>query len=308
MINPSDSDETAGDVEAALITVRDWLRYATSQFNAAGLEFGHGTATALDEAAFLILHTLSLPIDRLDPWLDARLTHAERTSVHAIVKLRIATRKPAPYLTGVAYIQGYRFHVDERVIVPRSYLGELLCNGQLEAVLPAPPTSILDLCTGSGCLAIVAAHTFPDACVDAVDVSADALEVAARNVRDYCLDDRIELIQGDLFAPLQGRRYDLIISNPPYVATAEVDAFPPEYAAEPRLAHSGGDDGLALVHRILRQAHRHLAPGGTLVMEIGTGRALLERALPDLAPIWLDTQTSAGEVLVLRTEDLNVES
>ena len=287
-----------------LLTVRDWLRWGTSRFGEAGLAFGHGTSTALDEAAFLILSTLHLPIDQLEPWLDARLTPTERQAVHDIIHRRIVTRTPAAYLTGTAWIQGHRFAVDERVIVPRSYIGELLCDGTIAGLLPRPPARVLDLCTGSGCLAVLAALMLGDARVDATDISPGALEVARRNVSDHGLDDRIALLQGDLFAPLASRRYDLIVANPPYVAAAEVAAFPPEHRAEPGLAHAGGADGLDLVRRILAGAGDHLEPDGTLVMEIGTGRSLIEAERPDLPLVWLDTETSQGEVLCITAKEL----
>ncbi|MBX9589923.1 MAG: 50S ribosomal protein L3 N(5)-glutamine methyltransferase [Hyphomonadaceae bacterium] len=295
------------DAIAHLITVRDWLRYAVSRFNAAGLVYGHGTATALDEAAFLILHTLHLPIDQLEPWLDCRLLAAERQAVHRIVEQRIATRKPAPYLTGQAWVQGQAFHVDERVIVPRSYIGELLA-GDLEGMAPDPGDvqSVLDLCTGSGCLAILAALRLEHAHVDAADISRDALAVAEINVRDYGLEDRISLICSDLFAGLEARRYDLILANPPYVDAEAVAAFPPEYAAEPKLAHAGGTDGLDVVRSILREAAEHLTPRGMLVVEIGRGRSLLEREFPDLPFLWLDTHASEGEVFALARSGLDL--
>ena len=288
-----------------LLTLRDWLRYATSRFTEAGLVFGHGTETALDEAAFLILTTLNLPIDQLEPWLDARLTHAERRRIWDLVTARIETRKPAPYLVGAAWIRGHRFTVDERVIVPRSYIGELLDSG-LSAVVPDPDgvERILDLCTGSGCLAILAALAFPDATVDAADISPGALEVAARNVADYGLADRVRLHRSDVFAGLEGAAYDLILSNPPYVTEAAVAAFPPEYAAEPVLAHLGGVDGLDFVRRILGDAPARLAPGGTLVVEVGMARDRLETEYPDLPFLWLDTEQSDGEVFALSAEAL----
>lgn len=294
------------DAVEALVSVRDWLRYAASRFSEASLVFGHGTATAVDEAAFLILHTLALPVDELDPWLDVRLTRGERRRVLDIIERRIATRKPAPYLTGVAYIQGHRFKVDERVIVPRSYIGELICSGGLAAVLPAsrPVRRVLDLCTGSGALAILAALAFEGARVDGTELSAEALQVAAANVADYGLGARIVLLKGDLFEPVAGRRYDLILANPPYVPGARVEAFPPEYAHEPTIAHAGGEDGLDLVRRILREAPRHLDPGGMLTVEVGTGRAILEAEYPELPFLWLDTETSEGEVFAIGAADL----
>ena len=295
----------ADDTLNTLVSIRDWLRYAVSRFQAARLVYGHGTTTALDEAAFLILHTLHLPIDQLDPWLDARLTHEERARLADIIDTRITTRKPAPYLTHEAWIQGHSFYVDERVIVPRSYLGELLNSG-LEGVVQSPEeiASILDLCTGSGCLAILAALAFPNADVDAADISADALDVAQRNVTDYGLETQVALIQSDLFAGLAARRYDLILTNPPYVSADAVASFPPEYAAEPVLAHAGGDDGLDIVRRILAEAGRHLNPGGTLIVEFGTGREILEAEYPDLPFLWLDTANAQGEVFALPAEAL----
>jgi ribosomal protein L3 glutamine methyltransferase len=299
------------DATATLITLRDWLRYATTRFSQANLVYGHGTSRALDEAAFLILEHLRLPIDSLEPWLDAKLTLPERESIAALIDQRITTRKPAAYLVNAAYIQGHRFYIDDRVIVPRSYLGELLlATPHGEGLAPAldddtAPTRILDVCTGSGCLAILAALVFDTAHVDAVEISPDALEVAARNVADYGLNERITLIQSDLLASLAAdARYDLILANPPYVAAAEVAAFAPEYRAEPVLAHAGGEDGLDLVHTILREAPAHLAPNGTLVVEIGTGREHLEAAYPDLPFLWLDTAESEGEVFALSAQAL----
>ncbi len=283
-----------------LITLRDWLRYAVSRFNAARLVYGHGTSNAFDEAAFLILATLDLPVDQLDPWLDARLTRAERQRLAEIIDVRITTRKPAPYLTNCAYILGHRFYVDETVIVPRSYIGELLDAG-LDGVVDKPETigRVLDLCAGGGSLAILAALAFPDALIDAVDISAEALEVAARNIADYGLGDRITPIRSDLFAELDGRRYDLILSNPPYVTEAAVAAFPPEYKAEPVLAHLGGADGMDLVRDILANAAKHLEPTGHLIVEIGMGQATLAAEFAHLPFLWLDTEESEGEVFAL---------
>ena len=297
--------ETTGLVET-LLTVRDWLRYAVSRFTAAGLVYGHGTSSALDEAAFLILETLRLPIDDLAPWLDARLLPGERAKLAAIVDARVTTRKPAPYLTGSAYIQGHRFVVDERVIVPRSLIGELLMSDGLEVAVPDPEEvrTVLDLCTGGGSLAVLTAMAFADAEIVGVDVSADALAVARRNVDDYGLAERITLAQSDLFAALGSRRFDLILSNPPYVTEEAVAAFPPEYAAEPRLAHAGGADGLDLVRRIIAEAGRYLEPDGCLIVEVGQGREALEAVFPDLPFLWLDTEETSGEVFALDAEHL----
>lgn len=304
----SGSAPPVGDADAVetLQTIRDVLRYAVSRFEAAGLAYGHGTDCALDEAAFLILCALSLPIDQLDPWLDARLTRRERETVIGLIEARVVTRRPAPYLVGQAYIQGYRFHVDNRVIVPRSFLGELMCGG-LSGVVDDPEEigSVLDVCTGSGCLAIIAADQFPFAHVTGTDISSDALAVARINVEAYGLHDRATLVKGDLFEGIaDGQRFDLVVSNPPYVRAGAVDAFPPEYAAEPRLAHDGGEDGLDLVHRILEGASRVLSEEGILVVEIGQERELLEACYPDAPFLWLETANSAGEVFAISARDL----
>lgn len=292
-----------------LVTLRDWLRYAVSRFNAAGLVYGHGTTNALDEAAFIVLASLHLPIDKLDPFLDARLTRTERERLSSIIEARIATRKPAPYLLGEAWVQGHRFVIDERVIVPRSFIGELLA-GDLSVMIEDTDAigSVLDLCTGSGCLAILAALRFPDATVDAVDLSADALEVATRNVTDYGLESRIALHRGDLYAPLADRRYDLIISNPPYVDADAMAALPPEFRAEPVLALAGGDDGLDIVRRILDGATKHLTDTGGLLVEIGRGQERLAAERPDLPFLWLDTEESEGEVFWLPAGELRPPS
>jgi len=290
------------------LTPRDWLRYAVGRFLAAGLIFGHGATTAIDEAAFLILEGLNLPIDTLDPFLDARLLGHERARLRDLIHARLSTRKPAAYLVNRAYIKGVPFYVDERVIVPRSLIGELLMTAFAEdSALTGDPeriASVLDLCAGGGSLAILAARVFPHARIDAVDCSADALEVARRNVEEHGFAERIVLRRGDLFAPIEDVRYDLILANPPYVDGATMAQFPPEYAAEPRIAHAGGDDGLDIVRRILREAPKHLAADGTLVCEVGGGRALLERDFPGLPFVWLDTEETSGEVFFLRASDL----
>jgi len=289
-------------------TPRDWFRHAVSRFNLAGLAYGHGATNAIDEAAFLILEGLRLPIDNFDPFADARLLRAERERLAGLIDARVATRKPAAYLLNRAYIQGVPFYVDERVIVPRSFIGELLFGdmvgegGLIE--VPEAVESVLDLCTGGGSLAILAAHVFSRAEVDAVDLSPDALQVAERNVEEHELTDRVTLHEGDLFAPLGGRRFDVILTNPPYVDAAAVSAFPPEFAAEPVMAHAGGADGLDITRRILAAAPEHLNPQGVLICEIGSGRAILEAEFPDLPLMWLDTQESEGEVFFVRAADL----
>jgi ribosomal protein L3 glutamine methyltransferase len=289
----------------SLITVRDWLRFAVSRFNEAQLFFGHGSDNAFDEAAYLILHTLHLPLDRLEPFLDASLTHGESEEVQAVIERRVKERIPAAYLTHEAWLGAHHFYVDERVIVPRSFIAELL-HEQLAPWVESPDevTRSLDLCTGSGCLAILAALAFPNAQVDAVDLSKDALDVAAKNVADYDLADRIELIESDLFAALDGRTYDLILSNPPYVNAESVAALPPEYQAEPALALGSGEDGLDATRQILAAAKAHLNPGGLLVVEIGHNRDALEAAYPTLPFTWLDTESGDQFVFMLRREDL----
>jgi ribosomal protein L3 glutamine methyltransferase len=293
------------DDTESLVTVRDWLRFAVSRFNEAQLFFGHGSDNAFDEAAYLILHTLHLPLDRLDPFLDASLTHGESEEVQTVIERRVRERLPAAYLTKEAWLGEHRFYVDERVIVPRSFIAELL-HEQLAPWVESPDevTHVLDLCTGSGCLAILAAGAFPHAQVDAVDLSTDALEVAARNVADYGLQDRIELIESDLFKSLQGRTYDVIVSNPPYVNAESVAALPAEYRAEPALALASGEDGLDATRKLLAQAKAHLNPGGLLVVEIGHNRDALEAAFPILPFVWLDTAGGDQFVFLLRREDL----
>lgn len=299
-------DQTmTGQPMSSLITVRDWLRYAVSRFNAAELFFGHGSSNAFDEAVYLILHTLHLPLDRLEPFLDARLLPDEASQIARLLDRRVDERLPAPYLTHEAWLQGYRFYVDQRVIVPRSFLAPMILE-HLQPWLTQPENvfSALDLCTGSGCLAVLLAEAFPDAEIDAVDLSSDALEVAQRNVSDYGLDERITLYQGDLFAPLAGKTYDLIVSNPPYVNADSVAALPPEYCHEPALALGSGADGLDATRIILRDAARHLNPGGVLAVEIGHNRAAMEDAFPDLELVWPEIEGGSDTVFLLTREQL----
>ena len=289
----------------SLITVRDWLRFAVSRFNEAKLFFGHGSDNAFDEAAYLILHTLHLPLDRLEPFLDASLVPGESEEVLDVIERRVKQRVPAAYLTHEAWLGEHRFYVDERVIVPRSFIAELLQEQMAPWVEnPDGVARVLDLCTGSGCLAILAALAFPNASVDAADLSKDALEVAERNVGDYHLKDRIELIESDLFAALKGRRYDLILSNPPYVNAESVAALPAEYQAEPAMALGSGLDGLDATRQILASAPAHLNDGGLLVVEIGHNREALEAAFPNLPFTWIDTASGDQFVFMLRREDL----
>jgi ribosomal protein L3 glutamine methyltransferase len=282
----------------SLVTLNDFFRFAVRRFKAARLAYGHGTTNAVDEAAFMMLEALRLPIHTIDPWLDLEPTAAERARLLTLIDARVTLRMPAPYLLGAAYMRGVRFHVDRRALIPRSFIGDLLADGALP-IDPRKVRRVLDLCTGSGCLAILAAFTFPRARIDAVDLSASALALARRNVATHRLGDRITLHRGDLFQPLAKQRYDLIITNPPYVDARGMAKLPPEYRHEPRMALAAGDDGLDLVRRILADAPRHLRKGGGLLCEIGRGRAPLERAYPNTHFIWLDTEQSQGEVFWL---------
>jgi ribosomal protein L3 glutamine methyltransferase len=292
--------------EAARVlrTPRDLLRFAVSRFTEAGLAFGHGTDNAYDEAAYLILHTLHLPLDELAPFLDARLTEGEIARVLSILERRVTERIPAAYLTQEAWLGEFRFYVDRRVIVPRSHIAEVL--PRLGAWIPEPAqvTSALDLCTGSGCLGILLAHAFPNAAVDAVDISPEALQVAMRNAGDYALGSRMRLLESDLFSAVGEARYDIIVSNPPYVTAAAMQTLPPEYRHEPALALAAGADGLDLVRRILREAKRHLQRGGVLIVEVGDGRTAVEAALPDLPFTWLETGGGSDRVFLLERGQL----
>jgi ribosomal protein L3 glutamine methyltransferase len=288
-------------------TVRDLLRYAVTRFTGAQLAFGHGSSNAYDEAAYLILHTLHLPLDLLDPFLDARLATDEIDTVLAVIERRASERVPAAYITNEAWMHGLRFYVDERVIVPRSFIGELLADGLQPYVEdPEEVGAVLELCTGSASLAILAAHAFPNADIDAVDLSAPALEVAQRNVREHGLDERIALFEGDLYAPLPERRYDVIITNPPYVNADSMQALPPEYRHEPEMALAGGADGMDIVRRIISDARNWLTDQGVLVVEIGNERANVEAAFGGLDLVWLSTSAGDDQVFLIQAADLPV--
>jgi ribosomal protein L3 glutamine methyltransferase len=294
-----------------LVTLLDFVRYAVSRFVEAKLVFAHGTTDPVAEAAFLVCETLHLHPDQFETFATARVAAHEARQILDVIARRVTSRKPAAYLVNKIYLRGLPFYVDERVIVPRSFIGELLDShfggNDEEGTLiddPSRVENVLDLCTGSGCLAILASRSFPNARVDAVDISSGALDVAARNVADYGLDDVITLHRGDLFGPLRDRRYDLILSNPPYVDAEGMAALPRECRAEPRLAFDGGADGLDIVRRILNEAGRHLTPGGGLLCEIGRGRETLDAAFPQLPLMWLDSEDSEGEVFWIGAADL----
>ena len=288
------------DVLPYLHTIRDLIRWGASRMNQAGLHFGHGSDSAIDEAATLVLHALHLPPDLHTEYLQARLTPPEQQVALHLLERRITERKPAAYLTHRAWFMGLPFYVDERVLVPRSPLAELI-ERHLAPWLPdsRKVERILDLGTGSGCIGIACAYAFPDAQVDLVDVSAEALAVAQRNVADHGLEDQIELIQSDLFSALKGRRYDLIISNPPYVSLAELDALPAEYRHEPRLGLAAGEEGLDIVLEILREVADYLKRDGLLIVEVGDAQYALTEALPEVPFTWLDFERGGQGVFLL---------
>jgi len=290
---------------AAPASVRDWWHRITRRFAAARLAFGHGTSSARDEAAWLVCSVLGIPFDDLEARLDRRVGAAAARRLEAMADRRIASRAPLAYLLQEAWLAGRRFYVDERVIVPRSHIAALLDQGLAPWIgAPAAIGRILDLCAGSGCLAILAALAFPSAQVDASDVSADALAVAAVNRDAYGLRRRVRLVRSDLFAALPGERYDLIVSNPPYVKARAMRTLPAEYRHEPAVALAAGADGLDVVRRILAAAAEHLTERGTLVVEVGANRAALERTYPRLPFVWLDTPGGGDEVFLLHRGDL----
>ena len=295
----------ARTVPAKGVTVRSLVLGAAARLEEAGVSFGHGTTNAIDEAAWLVLHGLGLPVSELGPHLDLAVDAERARAANALVARRIRTRKPAAYLLKEAWLGPHRFYVDERAIVPRSFIAELLRPRLAPWIRdPSRVRAALDLCTGSGCLAILVALAFPKAAVDAADLSPDALAVARRNVSDYRLGRRVRLVESDLFGALGGRTYDLIVSNPPYVTAASMKRLPQEYRQEPEMALASGRDGLAHARAILRGARAHLDPGGLLVVEIGHNRRALERAFPKLPFQWPALSAGPGFVFVLRREDL----
>jgi ribosomal protein L3 glutamine methyltransferase len=296
-----------------LVTLLDFVRYAVSRFVEAKLTFAHGTTDPTAEAAFLVCEALHLHPDQFESFATARVTAFEARKILDLISARVTTRQPSAYLVNKIYLRGLPFYVDRRVIVPRSFIGEILdshFSGEDDATSligdPESVESVLDLCTGSGCLAILASRHFPNARVDAVDISEDALDVAARNVGDYNLEDQVTLYHGDLFAPLGDASYDLIISNPPYVDAEGMAALPRECRAEPKLAFDGGTDGLDIVRRILNEAGAHLTPQGGLLCEIGRGQERLEEAFPQWPLLWLDSEDSEGEVFWIAASDLGL--
>lgn len=286
-------------------TPRDLLRYAVTRFNGAKLFFGHGSSDALDEAAYLILHTLKLPLDKLDPFLDATLLPDEVHQVLAVIERRAVERVPAAYITNQAWLGSYAFYVDERVLVPRSFIAELIPESFSPWVEEAfAVENILELCTGSGCLAIMMADAFPNSVVDAVDISADALAVAEQNIRDYKLEGRVNPIISDLYANVPFKKYDLIVTNPPYVNAASMSALPPEYLHEPQIGLAGGEDGMDLVRKIVEGAADYLTPDGILMVEIGNEREYAEAAFGHLGLTWVTTSAGDDMVFLLTADQL----
>jgi ribosomal protein L3 glutamine methyltransferase len=297
------------DAQANLRSLRDVLRYAVTRFNERPIFFGHGQLDAFDEAAFLVTRAMKLPLERMEIFLDTFLTHAEINTLIELIERRVKKRVPVAYLLGEAWLQGYRFCVDSRVIIPRSFIAELLKDQLAPWVAdPGAVQSVLDLCTGSGCLAIIAADLFTNAKVDAIDISVDALAVAAGNVEDYGLGDRVRVTESDLFQALGASRYDLILCNPPYVTDQALSKLPREYSHEPTLALAGGPDGLDVVRRIVAEARAHLNPQGLLVVEVGDGRAAVEQEYPRLPLTWATTSAGDDMVFVARAEDLPAQA
>jgi len=309
---PSNTPKLPKVSAGELVSLLDFVRYAVSRFNEADLTFAHGTTDPVAEAAFLVCETLHLHPDQFEFFATARVAVHEARALLDVIARRVTSGKPAAYLVNKVYMRGLPFYVDERVIVPRSFIGELLDShfggpdGDGPSLIDDAEAieSVLELCTGSGCLPILAARTFPNAQIDAVDISKDALAVAARNVADHGLDERVTLYRGDLYAPVADKRYDLIITNPPYVDAEGMAGLPRECRAEPKLAFDGGVDGLDIVRRILAEASRHLTPKGGLLCEVGRCRDALEAAYPHTEFLWLDTEDSVGEVFWIRAADL----
>lgn len=292
-------------VTEELFTIRDWLRFTVSRFEEADIFFGHGTDNAYDEAVWLVMGALYLPLDTLNNFLDASITESERRHLAHLIERRITERVPTAYLLREAWLRGYKFYVDERVIVPRSFIAELLDDGLSPWIeFPEMVESVADICTGSGCLGILLADTFPNAEVDVIDISSDAIAVCNINIANYGLQDRVHAVQSDMFKDLQGRSYDLIISNPPYVDTPSMAQLPQEYRTEPQIALGSGEAGLDHTRTLLREAANHLNDGGILVVEIGHNRDALLEAYPYLPFTWLEVESGNQFVFLLTKEQL----
>ncbi|ADC72336.1 protein-(glutamine-N5) methyltransferase, ribosomal protein L3-specific [Thioalkalivibrio sp. K90mix] len=305
MTAPTPMGKAQMESTTGLRTLRDFIRFGASQFRAAGLSFGHGTDNAFDEAAWLVLHTLHLPLDLPESWWSSNLSEAERTRVIAVLRTRIETRKPAAYLTGEAWFAGLPFFVDEHVLVPRSPLAELIAVGFEPWIEAASVERVLDLCTGGGCIGIATALALPQAQVDLSDVSEPALAVAARNIERHDVGDRVQVRHSDVLDALGPEdRYDLIVSNPPYVDARDMAELPQEYRHEPELGLAAGEDGLDIVRRILADARRHLTEDGALIVEVGNSQPAVEEAFPDLPLIWLEFESGGHGVFLAYARDL----
>ena len=288
-----------------LLTIRDWLRYTVTQFEKSDIFFGHGTDNSYDEAVWLIMSSLHLPLDTLENFLDAQLTLEERKHLESIIEQRITNRTPTAYLVKEAWLRGFKFYVDERVIVPRSFIAELLEDGfQPWIEYPEMVESAVDICTGSGCLGILLADAFPNAEIDVVDISQDALDVANINIANYGLQNQVHTIQSDMFTALVGKTYDVIISNPPYVDAPSMAQLPQEYLNEPQLALGSGEAGLDHTHTLLREAASHLNDHGILVVEIGHNREALLAHYPSVPFTWLEVESGNQYVFLLTKEQL----
>jgi ribosomal protein L3 glutamine methyltransferase len=290
---------------AHLLTIRDWLRYSVSRFEEVGIFFGHGTDNAYDESVWLIMSALHLPMDTLENFFDARITPTEAKHLAHLIERRVTDRTPTAYLLREAWLKGFKFYVDERVIVPRSFIAELLENGLHPWIeYQEMVESAADICTGSGCLGVLLAHTFPNAAVDVVDISADAIAVANINIKNYGLEEQVTAIESDMFTALAGKTYDLIISNPPYVDAPSMAILPQEYRNEPQIALGSGNDGLDHTHTLLHEAGKHLNDGGLLIVEIGHNRDALLAAYPDMPFTWLEVDSGNEFVFMLTKEQL----
>lgn len=296
---------TTSHITEALLTIRDWLRYSVSRLEQNGVFFGHGTDNAYDESVWLVMSALHLPLDTLDNFLDARITKEEAKNLAHLIERRVTERVPTAYLLREAWLKGFKFYVDERVIVPRSFIAELLEDGLGPWIeYPEMVESAADICTGSGCLGVLLAHAFPNATVDVVDISPDAIAVANINIKNYGLEDQITAVQSDMFSGLKGKKYDLIISNPPYVDAPAMSALPQEYRNEPQIALGSGIAGLDHTHILLNEAKKYLNDDGILVVEIGHNRDALLDAYPDLPFTWLDVESGNEFVFLLTKEQL----
>ena len=287
-----------------LTTMQDLVRWGASRFGEAGLYFGHGTDNAFDEAAWLVAEALHMPVQRVAEYRDCRVTASEHAAVMALLERRVVERRPAAYLTGRTWFAGLEFAVDDSVMIPRSPLAELIADGFAPWLGPKRIGRVLDLCTGSGCIGIAVAAHLPDVDVDLADISPAALRVAARNRSLHGLEERVRLLESDLFASIGEQGYDVIVSNPPYVSAAEMELLPPEYRHEPRLAFAGGESGLDLVLRILRDATDYLDDDGILVVEVGNSAAALQQRFPNVPFTWLEFERGGEGVFLLRQQQL----